>query len=226
MDWMPQPGQIYNHFKDKLYQVITVAQHADTGEKMVVYQALYGDFKTYIRTLESFLGEVDHVKYPDATQKYRFEPRVSSKSQETTKETEEEQEDEAKEGKHEINSVNNSEPGVDTSKEKTEKKQEVKIQEVKIQEVKIQTLDVQEQKATESTNQEVNAILMQFLDAESYYKKLEVITLNKKHLNDRLINDMAVSLDCTVDEGPIDQRISGLVYCLQAMSRFENKRLR
>ena len=67
---------------------------------------------------------------------------------------------------------------------------------------------------------------MEFLEAESYYKKLEVITSNRKHMNDRLINDMAAALDCTVDEGPLDQRIQGLIQCLQAMCRFEDKRLR
>ena len=191
----PRPGEIYKHFKNKLYQIITVATHSETGEKMVVYQALYGDFKTYVRPLDMFLSKVDKEKYQDVTNEYRFELlELTEDSIDGTIKDE------------------NPKVGIEAYENNTQ-----------IEDININS---QANENSELEEGSVNPILMDFLEANTYAEKLSVLNKHRKHITDQLLNDMAVSLDVTVEEGEIDTRIDGFIFCLQTFIRFEDRRLR
>lgn len=78
-------GDIVRHFKYEtlseeekkqnkyLYCVKGMAEHTETGERLVIYQAMYPPFQTYVRPLEMFCSKVDRVKYPNIKQEYRLE---------------------------------------------------------------------------------------------------------------------------------------------------------
>lgn len=83
-----QRGEIWKHFKGNYYYIICIGHHSETKERMVVYRQLFIDEladdnhkfdyaelskEVCIRPLEMFMSEVDHEKYPDVKQKYRFE---------------------------------------------------------------------------------------------------------------------------------------------------------
>ena len=63
---------IYRHFKGNYYIVEAIGNYSENKEKVVIYRALYGKKELWVRPLEMFLSEVDHQKYPDVKQKYRF----------------------------------------------------------------------------------------------------------------------------------------------------------
>lgn len=211
---IPKPGEIYKHFKGELYQILTVAMHTETNELMVVYQALYGDFKTYVRPLEMFLSEVDHVKYPEVKQKYRFELKVSN-------------EELVKGYSKDISSYSvKTESSLFSENEAPARDKNQVHKDVSEKGYANNALAEDDLSHTTSVEMEVSSLLLRFLDAESYTKKLEILTTNKAHITDRIINDMAVALDCTVDEGPIDKRLQELISCLEAKRRFEDRRFR
>lgn len=69
----PSPNEVWRHFKGGEYKIITIAQETETEANLVIYEALYKEHKAFARPLSMFLSEVDHKKYPNVKQKYRFE---------------------------------------------------------------------------------------------------------------------------------------------------------
>ena len=66
-------NRIYRHLKGDSYLLVDIAKHSETGEDYVVYRKLYDDGSLWVRPLDMFMEEVDHDKYPEVEQKYRFQ---------------------------------------------------------------------------------------------------------------------------------------------------------
>lgn len=221
MERIPKSGEFYRHFKNKLYQVITVATHSETGEELVIYQALYGDYKTYARPLAMFTSEVDHEKYPEVTQKYRFE-RVEPGDWEKHVEQASAWEDT---GAASDADCDGAEKFPDTAGYR--KCEEVQTQENIAQGTAQITEDSRtvENQADELKDQ-INPKVLEFLDTEDFDERYNILVSLRDELDDQMVNILAVALDVVIPEGRLEERYDALKNCLRTRQRYESTRLR
>ena len=66
-------GKLVRHFKGGCYLITSIAEDYKTGEELVVYKVMSGDYMTYVEPMESFIGKVDKNKYKDTNQDHKFE---------------------------------------------------------------------------------------------------------------------------------------------------------
>lgn len=219
----PQPGQLYQHFKGMLYQIITVAKHSETGEELVIYQALYGDFMTYARPLSMFLSEVDHEKYPNVTKEYRFtlmlrEELSSDNGQRCS-------DDLIKDANSGIADHSNKDE-LDLGVADHSKKDELNLGVADYSKKDVLNLGVEEHSKKDEFHPEVNYDLMAFLDAKDCEEKLEILYSIRKNIDERMMGNIEIALDLPVGEGTIEERIDLVKNNLQMMAKYENRRLR
>ena len=198
----PVPGEFYRHFKNKLYQIIAVATHSETGEEMVVYQALYGDFKIWVRPLDMFLEEVDREKYPDAVQKYRFERVRLVKPQNAE------------------NSAQNAAQPVQQAS--AAQKLSADSDSSAAQNTAAQTPD---------EDQPVNRELLDFFDAmdeKNYDRMLECLTKLQPHATQKEMDDICMVLDIHPPVGcdDVESQIMFIKRHLAMIRKFDGERLR
>ena len=204
-------GQFYRHFKGGLYQIMAIATHSETKEKMVVYQALYGDYGIYVRPYEMFASEVDHEKYPQVKQVYRFKQVYPEElAEESVAEVP-------------VKPVRTEATGETLHTEETD-----------TMEVPNLTLELDEnmepltEKADESTQPAVqeetdgiNPILLEFLDAETLEEKMHIMTFYRNQMDEALLNSIAISLDLVVDKKGLQETYDEIMNCLFMMKHFE-----
>ena len=198
MSFIPKPHEIYKHFKGNLYQITAVAEHTETGEQLVIYQALYGDFKTYARPLSMFTDRVDRAKYPEAVQEFRFELQGAD----------------AERQRAESGSGAEADAGAETDP-KTEE-------------------DSASRAAEPGGGQEesfegeltLDPMVLEFLDADEYEQRLNILAGLHHRITDEMITTMAIACDLEINEGDIEERYEALRACLLTLERYECNRIR
>lgn len=226
----PRPGEKYLHFKNKLYQVIAIAQHSETGEKLVVYQALYGTFETYARPLSMFISPVDKEKYPQVQQKHRFQwvefRRSGAVKPESGKskpaKPEAGRDEPVNAGTEKMEPVNAGTGKMEPVNAGTGKMEPINAGTEKDASVKPEPLKAKPLPKEMSTEDKMLA----FFDADTAEDRYKILLDMRGEVTDRMINNMAVVLDVVIEEGPLDLRYEELKACLRTMQRYECSRLR
>ena len=196
MNQIPQAGEIYLHFKGKLYRIVTLATHTETGEQLVIYQALYGEFQVFARPLSMFLEKVDAKKYPDAAGKDRFMRIPMAEAAAVPQPVPASSENPVEPRPAAMPSENpvESRPAAASSESPVEP--------------------------------QPDPGLLAFLDADSYEEKLEVFASLEGKVDLHMLNAIAASLDLELSEGSLEEQYDTLKSCLMTLERYECNRLR
>lgn len=199
---MPRAFELYKHFKGNLYQVMAIATDSEDGSLKVVYQALYGDYKIYVRDLQSFMSQTDKEKYPNAEQKYRFElvtERNRAEAIESVLENDPMQEA-VKDTDYDAGSMDMN-PIDSMMKETTEKEER-----------------------SETAQEEMvhlDPAVSAYLDAAGYEERLNILTSVHHRLTDEMIDTMSIASDIELEEGSIEDKYQSLKNCLLTKQKFE-----
>ena len=216
MTFIPKPHEIYKHFKGNLYQVVTIAEHSETGEQLVIYQALYGDFKTYARPLVMFTGEVDRQRYPEVTQRFRFELQGTDADRQI-------RETEAAGVEHPVS----TQTTVTASQPAAAQATPTVAQNIAAQATATAAqTTIAPVSPAEDEEPALDPLVLEFLDADSYEEKLNIMAGLHHRITNEMITTMAISCDIEVNDGEPEERYEELKNCLLTMEKFECNRLR
>ena len=189
-------GQFYRHFKGGLYQVMAIATHSETKEKMVVYQALYGDYGIYVRPYDMFASEVDHEKYPQVKQVYRF---TQVHPEEMVEESDK----------------------VEVPDLTLELDESMEPEQSAVEEEPKKMLKDQPAQEKQDASGGINPILLEFLDADTLEEKMHIMTFYRNQMDEALLNSIAISLDLVVDKKGLQETYDEIMNCLSMMKHFE-----
>lgn len=185
MSFIPRPQEIYKHFKGKLYQIVTVAEHSETGELLVIYQALYGEFKIYARPLSMFISRVDREKYPETDQEFRFELQGEDAGRQTA-----------------------GRESCESRTDRTDKESRTS-----------------QESETACEEGALDPLVLEFLDADSYEQRLNILAALHHRMTDEMLTTMAIACDLEVKDGELEERYEALRGCLLTLEKYECNRL-
>ena len=214
MERKPIIGGLYRHFKANVYQVKLIAKDSTTTEDIVVYQAMYPPYTYWTRTLKEFVDIVDHKKYPEIRQQYRFE-RISA---------------------DEVSSVAKCQRSEDIIPFQTENanisgkeyhsEESTKVDDQMFLRALTSGRPADYLKDKMSEEEIASRGLLQILDAQTFREKRQLLIGLRPYLNRIMIENIAVALDIVLEDGSEEEQVDSILRCLQTQEHYEGGRLR
>lgn len=205
---IPKELQVYKHFKGSLYQIVTIAIHTETTDKLVIYRSLSHPERVFARPLEMFLSEVNHKKYPDVTAKYRFTllDEIDTKIDEDKTESLENEADE-----------------VESDITETEIAECV---EENIEDTAVEEISDDNAVYKEDGTLVLDPIMEKILDSKEYTDKIEAFELLRGKCDENMLSTLAMALDIQLTGETIEEQYADILKCLRMHQKYETNRLR
>ncbi|MBU5478848.1 DUF1653 domain-containing protein [Eubacterium sp. MSJ-13] len=220
-------GEFYRHFKGQIYHIRALATNSVDNTPVVVYQAMYPPFKTWVSPFSTFLEKIDKEKYPDAVQNFRFE-KVNFDNEKS---------DNIKPDTADImtdavltpDAYAKTASVTYTESSAADTKQSDAFISVSDEEITDALLSGQvESRLSGKISDKQLALkgLMSFLDAQNFHDKRRIFISLRPYLNDMLLNNIAVTLDLVLDNGSPEQHFDTILNYLETHEHYECNRLR
>lgn len=192
-----RPGEFYRHFKNKLYQIVAIARHSETGERMVVYQALYGDYGVYARPYEMFTSEVDHEKYPEVRQKWRFERVEPGQSL-----------------------TENGQMAAGCRNTDSRKAADMAA------EPQVSSRNTESDSSRHYADRTPDPAFLEFLDTEDFELRMECLKALEERITQQELDSMYLVLDMKPERGSLQEQLYAVRRFLTMQKRYDGSRLR
>lgn len=232
MKRIPKPGEFYRHFQGKLYQIITVAEHAQTGEMLVICQLLSGCYPVYAEPVSAFSAMVDRERYPQAGQQYCFE--LADIALENKAENHEKRPSAVRStSKREIPYVPedgylDEESDMEDGDVFGDSFEEVVFDDDFEEDMPgfAENVPAVERKSPAVGKDTPAQWLERFLDAEGYEKQLEVLNQMRGKVGMKELGSICMVLDVPLTAKDEDSQISMIMRHLETRMRYDGRRLR